>query len=267
MKYTKEDKRKHLILKCRYYDGTEEDIYLKKLEAHEIDKSHLPPPECMKDEYTLSGEEVAHLRNAHTARCYEEHWVKEQLNGKIDNGCIGEYVAYGNKDFDADDGTPISLKALLWNRYYHWGGWMPDQEAFRKWYRTYYSSEPTNREKRTMKRRPGLVAKCLYYHGEETNPWDVIGVADDNLWRKWYWNLEREWVDALSMSYNTYLAKHDRLKMWGVEDFFKKEDVPLSLINHILGWHNHIAENSNSSLDHDSAIACYRESYLKLMSY
>lgn len=264
MKYTKEEKRKHLILKCRYYDGTEEDIYLKKLQTHEIDKSNLLPPECMKEEYTLSGEEVAHLRNAHTARCYEEHWVKEQLNGKIDNGCIGEYVAYGNKDFDADDGTPISLKALLWNRYYHWGGWMPDQEAFRKWYRTYYSSEPTNREKRAMKRRLGLVAKCLYYHGEETNPWDVIGVADDNLWRKWYWNLEREWVDALSMSYNTYLAKHDRLKMWGVEDFFKKEDVPLSLINHILGWHNHIAENNNSSLDHDSAIVCYKESYLKM---
>lgn len=101
---------------------------------------------------------------------------------------------------------------------------MPDQEAFRKWYHTYYSSEPTNREKRAVKRRPGLVTKCLYYHGEETNPWDFIGVADDNLWRKWYWNLEREWVDALSMSYNTYLAKHDRLKMWGVEDFFKKED-------------------------------------------
>lgn len=198
MKYTKEDKRKHLILMCRYYDGTEEDIYLKKLEAHEIDKSYLPPPECMKDEYTLSVEEVAHLKNAHTARCYEEHWVKEQLNGKKDNGCIGEYVAYGNKDFDVDDGTPISLKALLWNRFYYWGGWMPDQEAFRKWYRTYYSSEPTNREKRALKRRPGLVAKCLYYHGEETNPWDFIGVADDNLWRKWYWNLEREWVDALA---------------------------------------------------------------------
>lgn len=44
MKYTKEDKRRHLILMCRYYDGTEEDIYLKKLEAHEIDKSHFPPP-------------------------------------------------------------------------------------------------------------------------------------------------------------------------------------------------------------------------------
>ena len=83
MKYTKEDKRKHLILMCRYYDGTEEDIYLKKLEAHEIDKSHLPPPECMKDEYTLSVEEVAHLKNAHTARCYEEHWVNGSLKFEI----------------------------------------------------------------------------------------------------------------------------------------------------------------------------------------
>lgn len=39
MKYTKEDKRRHLILMCRYYDGTLEDIYLKKLEAHRQESS------------------------------------------------------------------------------------------------------------------------------------------------------------------------------------------------------------------------------------
>ena len=38
MKYTKEDKRKHLILKYRYYDGTEEDVLEKSLKKRKADK-------------------------------------------------------------------------------------------------------------------------------------------------------------------------------------------------------------------------------------
>lgn len=262
--YSKEDRRKHLILKCRFYDGTDKNEYEEKLKAHEIDKSDLLPPECMKEEYTLPYDEIARLKGACTARNYEFFWVEEQLNGFEDKGRTQEYIAYGNEDFEADDGTPISLKALLWNRYYYWGGFMSDQEAFRNWYLTYYSIEPTNREKRAVKRRPGLIAKCRYYHGEENNPWDTKEAEGDTLWRKWYWNLEKQWVDELSMSFNSPYAKHDLLKVLKLEDFFKNEDVPLSLINHILGWHNHIAENSNNELNHDSAIGCYKEHYLKL---
>lgn len=262
--YTKEDRRKHLILKCRFYDGTDKNEYEEKLKAHEIDKSKLPPPECMKEEYTIPYEEVRKLQNASTALFYERCWIVEQMQNQDHQYRLDEYIAYGNKDFAADDGTPISLKALLWNRYYHWDGQMSDQEAFCEWYQTYYASEPTNREKRAVKRRPGLIAKCRYYHGEENNPWDTIEAEGDTLWRKWYWNLEKQWVDELSMSFNSPYAKHDLLKVLKLEDFFKNEDVPLSLINHILGWHNHIAENGNNELKHDSAIECYKEHYLKL---
>lgn len=90
MKYTKEDKRKHLILKCRFYDATDKDVYLEKLNAHEIDKSHLSPPECMKDKYTLPIDEVEHLKTAHSLQFYEECWVNEQLNGYEDKGRIEE---------------------------------------------------------------------------------------------------------------------------------------------------------------------------------
>lgn len=99
-----------------------DDKELQRLDAHEVDKAYLPSPECMKDEYTLPDEEVRRLQNACTVWNYEKHWVEASLQGHGDSGCTKEYIDYGNEDFNADDGTPISLKALLWNRYYHWGG-------------------------------------------------------------------------------------------------------------------------------------------------
>lgn len=39
-----DDKRKHLILACRFFDGSDTCEYKEKLDAHEVDKAHLPPP-------------------------------------------------------------------------------------------------------------------------------------------------------------------------------------------------------------------------------
>ena len=40
-----------------------------------------------------------------------------------------------------DDGVPISIKALLWNRYMHWGGNPNDLYGFRGWYKREYLGE------------------------------------------------------------------------------------------------------------------------------
>mgnify|MGYP004533537575 FL=1 len=260
-----DDKRKHLILACRFFDGSDTCEYKEKLDAHEVDKTHLPPPECMKDEYTLPDEEVRRLLNACTVWNYEKHWVEASLQGHGDSGCTKEYIDYGNEDFNADDGTPISLKALLWNRYYHWGGWMSDQESFRNWYRKYYVSEPTNREKRAELRKPELIAKCKYYHGETFNPWNFAMSAGFNYWRKTYWHLEKQWVDELSMSYKSFYANHDLLTYWNAVDYFEEKNEPLSLINYILGYHNHVAENCNATLDGVAAIDSYENQYIQLV--
>lgn len=260
-----DDKRKHLILACRFFDGSDTCDYKERLDAHEVDKTHLPSSECMKDEYTLPDEEVRRLLNACTVWNYEKHWVEASLQGHGDSGCTKEYIDYGNEDFNADDGTPISLKALLWNRYYHWGGWMPDQESFRNWYRKYYACEPTNREKRAELRKPELIAKCKYYHGETSNPWNFAMSAGFNHWRKTYWHLEKQWVDELSMSYKSFYANHDLLTHWNAVDYFKKKNEPLSLINHILGYHNHVAESSNATLDGVAAIDSYENQYIQLV--
>ena len=84
MKYSTENRRKHIILMCRFYDGTEDNVFENELKAAEVDKSHLPPPECMKEEYKLSPKKVNQLKNACTALGYERFWVQEQMKGVDD---------------------------------------------------------------------------------------------------------------------------------------------------------------------------------------
>lgn len=73
---------------------------------------------------------------------YEQVWVRSQIaDCDFIRGLIDEYVAYGQEFFNMGDGVPISLKALLWNRYNHWGGIPTDRESFRNWYRKEYLKE------------------------------------------------------------------------------------------------------------------------------
>jgi hypothetical protein len=51
----------------------------------------------MKEEFTLSSEQVAYLQNAKTFWFYEKHWVNEQMNqgnnSDYDKERIEEYCA------------------------------------------------------------------------------------------------------------------------------------------------------------------------------
>jgi hypothetical protein len=74
-------------------------------------------------------------QNKNMLWAYESAW----LNGdkKYD---LGEYEAYGLKDFMKDDGVPETLKALLFNRYskccYSLADGVP---SFKKFYHKYYN--------------------------------------------------------------------------------------------------------------------------------
>lgn len=64
---------------------------------------------------------------------YEKCWCGMGEQERTEQ--VREYAAYGLSDFNKDDGTPISLKALLFNRYCHWcGGYGNDAEGFKAWY-------------------------------------------------------------------------------------------------------------------------------------
>ena len=144
-------KRDILILECRYYAGEMENPFAQKLDAYEVDKSHLPSPECMQSEYNLPPDEVNYLNNAAIAWKYECFWVEKNVEENMkDVFEANEYYAEELKGFEPNDGTPIGLKALLWNRYEHWS--FGTLESFKEWYRKYYQSRPTNRQRRAEER-------------------------------------------------------------------------------------------------------------------
>ncbi len=232
--YTEEDRRKFFTLQCRYYNGEEENPYAKILDAHEIDKSHLPPPECMKPEYTLSPEKVAELQHNGTAWGYERWWVEANLNGKPSfKDEIEEYHAYGCKGFEEDDGTPLTLKAVFWNRYYHWGGWLDkDASGFKKWYKTYYQKRETNLQRRTKQRVIELTAKCRFYKGEKENP--LVNTEDELMW-----DYESVWVERLSQSYTNADSWNRELKKEHLDHLPKKYGVPSSLVGLLLNRYMH----------------------------
>lgn len=70
---------------------------------------------------------------------YESVWVNS-CKSSVDDSIIGEYVKYGLGDFEKHDNIPISLKALLFNRYAKSSFSMASAvEPFKAFYRKYYS--------------------------------------------------------------------------------------------------------------------------------
>ncbi len=102
---------KDLIAKCRYYKGEDEC------------------PESLFE------------KNVSSNWTYEKIWVQNDDMRDENNFNMLGYLDNGLKDFNADDGTPITLKALLYNRHTHWcGGYGVDVDVanFKEWYLTTY---------------------------------------------------------------------------------------------------------------------------------
>lgn len=100
--------REELILDCRYYNGESE------------------PPEGTDS--LMWG--------------YEEAWVRMVLKG---NPTPTNCLEYYTKEYDLphllpfeEDGTPISMKAILWNRLDHWSYMPANAEEFKSWYQEHY---------------------------------------------------------------------------------------------------------------------------------
>ena len=69
---------------------------------------------------------------------YEKRWVEFNMETEDLNLYVDEYNAYGMSDFSTEDGVPISLKALLFNRFYRGGYVEVGGASFRKWYQETY---------------------------------------------------------------------------------------------------------------------------------
>lgn len=72
---------------------------------------------------------------------YERIWIELSLNKDDTLGnLLDDYLRAGLSEFEMKDDTPITLKALLFDRYRHWlGGYgKADTEAFVQWYKNEY---------------------------------------------------------------------------------------------------------------------------------
>lgn len=101
--------REELILDCRYYNG--EETYPEGIDS------------------LMWG--------------YEEAWVRMVLqNDPTPQRLIDYYTRL--RDLPSilpyeKDGTPLGLKAILWNRCDHWSGYGPETaESFIRWYQQHY---------------------------------------------------------------------------------------------------------------------------------
>ena len=103
--------REELILDCRYYNGEKE------------------PPEGTDS--LMWG--------------YEEAWVRMVLeDSPIPKNCLEHYT----KCYDLpnllpfeEDGTPLGIKAILWNRLDHWSYYPADGDSFKRWYFEHYVND------------------------------------------------------------------------------------------------------------------------------
>lgn len=232
MTYTKADKRRYLILQCRYYKGEPE------------------PPLTLPEDYRLIWG-------------YEQLWVEWTLEGDpiIEN--FHEDIKHWNLETKEGDKTPLTLKALLCGRYLHWGSFCPLEEElknFENWYVCHYQKWKTNREHRADKRRPELIAKCRYYHGEEECPNDCP--KDIQIW-----NWEKDWVEALADSWlNRDKYQYDYVHLPEMETCYckdldvvrqraKKLNVPFTLylllaINYAKSYQGPFKHEMEENFDH-----------------
>lgn len=90
---------------CRYYHGEKE------------------PPKTLNQDDTIFWN-------------IEEAWVRLMREDKNDSltSMLGDYIDAGLSRFDQTDDTPVTLKALLFNRFEQWN----EGGGFEEWYRTKY---------------------------------------------------------------------------------------------------------------------------------
>lgn len=104
-----EKKEQELLSKCRYFDG-------------------MPKPA-----ETLG-------QNEQMLWMYERKWLFESMRGSRFEQYVNEYKAAGLASFSKEDGVPVELKALLFERY-SVGCYSTEQAAtsFKEFYQQYYA--------------------------------------------------------------------------------------------------------------------------------
>lgn len=152
---------------------------------------------------------------------------------------IGSYKAHGLGGFNKTDGVPISLKALLFNRYDHHVSGGADE--FKQWYLSCYYAI-------TKEKFDAAVRCCRYYKGDDVERKDEKEII------RFY---EKCWVGTMLEYGEEHYAEYiSDLKVVGLGNFEKNDGVPLSLKALLF---NRYAKTSYSM---KSAVEPFKEWYL-----
>ena len=106
-----------LIKQCKYYKGEAENPYIGKCDDNEDFFWYC---ESLWVSWSLASASNPNSKEALQLKTEVEHYENAQMH-----------------DFDASDGTPLAVKAILFNRYRKY---CPDssREDFVQWYREFY---------------------------------------------------------------------------------------------------------------------------------
>ena len=224
----KEDKVKHLILACRYYNGEDDNPFV-----HEMEEQG----------------ESDELNDEITAWNYECYWVNEKHSGNDFKGYLEDF-AHAFSEFKADD-TPTDLIAVLWNRYQQWVSDGP--EGFTEWYSRRYQSRETNRQRRAKERRKILIPRCRYYRGEEECP-------EHSGMYSMFWDYEKLWVEALAYSFKRgeeWRKDFEQAHAWLLA---KQYEIPATLVGLLYNRYMHWGSGHETTLDFNKWL---EENYVK----
>ena len=164
--------KKELLLRyCRYYDGAKENTFEVKERNRRKNEPHVDK-NCMM----LWFYEMAWCEELRKAKSIDD------LSTTLQEDYIVEYKHAGLETFHQGDGAPLSLKALLFNRYMK-GSMDGNVEPFKRFYNNYYGLIEYHWQTRSE-----IIEKCNHYKGEESTPAGSNGLM---------WNYEKNWVDTV----------------------------------------------------------------------
>lgn len=107
------------------------------------------------------GKNVPKDCGAQVGHTYEQCWVRFHFDSEeyLLNDTL-YYIREGLGDFCANDGVPISMKAILYNRFCHWG-WCETPDTFRSWYEAIDYTNVTRKNNTAQKKSGNLYCPML----------------------------------------------------------------------------------------------------------
>lgn len=171
------------------------------------------------------GKNIPEDKGANVGHMYEQCWVRFHFDK--DNYLLNEtlnYIREGLGNFCSEDGVPISMKAILYNRFCHWG-WCETPDTFRRWYE---GIDYTN----TMEQSCGSEKVPTSYY----NPMLIGAILGDITGSIYEFNPHK--ITDISLCDHSMAYTDDTIMTIAVADWLLKDKrhTKKGLVSHLQKW-------------------------------